>query len=178
MSIELHGTTVIAVKKNERTVIGSDGQITFGNTIMKAKSKKVRKLGDGKVVAGFAGSVADAMTLFEKFEEKYKKHGSQLMRAAVELAKEWRMDKMMHRLEAMLIVGDVDNLLVISGNGEVIQPDESVMAIGSGSGFALAGAKALLRNTNLEASEIVLQSLQIASEICIYTNSHFCIEEI
>ncbi len=175
---QLRGTTVIAVRKNGKTVIGSDGQVTLGNTIMKATAKKVRKIGDGKVVAGFAGSVADAITLFEKFEEKYKKHGEQLVRAAVELAKDWRTDKILKKLEAFLIVGDSDNLLVVSGTGEIIQPDEDVVSIGSGSGFALAAARALMRNTDIEAKDIVLKSLEIASEICIYTNGNFSLEEI
>lgn len=172
------GTTVLAVRRNGSVVIGSDGQVTFGQTIMKAHAKKVRKLGDGKVVAGFAGSVADSITLFEKFEEKYKKHSQQLLRAAVELAKDWRTDKILRHLEAFLIVADAESVLVISGNGEIIQPDEDFVAIGSGAGFALAAAKALYRNTPMTAKEIVEQGLQIASEICIYTNQHFSFEEI
>jgi len=178
METGIMGTTVVAVRKNGKTVIGSDGQVTLGNQIMKAKAKKVRRLGDGSVVAGFAGSVADAISLFEKFEEKYRQLGKNLLRASVELAKDWRTDRILRRLEAFLIVGDIDYLLVISGSGEVIQPDEDVVSIGSGGGFALSAAKALLRNTDLSAKEIVLKSLEVASEICIYTNNQFSIEEI
>jgi ATP-dependent HslUV protease subunit HslV len=174
----LYGTTVLVVHKDNQTVIGSDGQVTLGQTIMKASAKKVRKLGDGKVIAGFAGSVADSITLFEKFEEKYKKHSQQLQRAAVELAKDWRTDRVLRHLEAFLIVADSESILVISGNGEVIQPDENYVSIGSGAGFALASAKALYRNTTLSAKEIVTKSLEIASEICIYTNQNFSFEEI
>ena len=176
--MEFRGTTVLAIKKDGRTVIVGDGQVTQGNTVMKSTAKKVRKLGDDKVVAGFAGSVADAFTLFEKFEAYYKKASGNLPRAAVELAKEWRTDKMLRQLEALLIVADKDNLLVISGNGEVIQPDENVMAIGSGGSYALASARALLRNTSMDIKDIAVESLKIASEICIYTNDHLSIEEI
>jgi len=173
-----HGTTIIAVKKDGKTVIAGDGQVTFGNTVMKASAKKVRRLGDGKVVAGFAGSVADALTLFERFEEKYRQMNSNLLRAAVALAKDWRTDKVLRHLEALMLVANKENLLLVSGNGEVIQPDEDVVAIGSGGSYALAAAKALLRNTDLPAKEIALKSLQIASEICIYTNENFTVEEI
>jgi len=173
-----HGTTIIAVKKDGKTVIAGDGQVTFGNTVMKASAKKVRRLGDGKVIAGFAGSVADALTLFERFEEKYRQMNSNLLRAAVALAKDWRTDKVLRHLEALMLVADKENLLLVSGNGEVIQPDEDVVAIGSGGAYALAAAKALLRNTDLPAKEIALKSLQIASEICIYTNENFTVEEI
>ena len=173
-----HGTTIIAVKKDGKTVIAGDGQVTFGNTLMKASAKKVRRLGDGKVVAGFAGSVADALTLFERFEEKYRQMNSNLLRAAVALAKDWRTDKVLRHLEALMLVANKENLLLVSGNGEVIQPDEDVVAIGSGGSYALAAAKALLRNTDLSAKEIALKSLQIASEICIYTNENFTVEEI
>lgn len=173
-----HGTTIIAVKKDGKTVIAGDGQVTFGNTVMKASAKKVRRLGDGKVIAGFAGSVADALTLFERFEEKYRQMNSNLLRAAVALAKDWRTDKVLRHLEALMLVANKENLLLVSGNGEVIQPDEDVVAIGSGGSYALAAAKALLRNTDLPAKEIALKSLQIASEICIYTNENFTVEEI
>ncbi len=176
--MEFRGTTVLAIKKAGKTIIAGDGQVTQGNTVMKATAKKVRKLGDENVVAGFAGSVADAFTLFEKFEANYKKYNKNLVRAAVELAKEWRTDKMLRQLEALLIVADVENLLVISGNGEVIQPDEDVTAIGSGGGYALASARALLRNTDMDIKDIALQSLEIASEICIYTNKNISFEEI
>jgi len=176
--LEFRGTTVLAIQKEGRTVIVGDGQVTQGNTVMKSTARKVRKLGDHNVVAGFAGSVADAFTLFEKFESYYKKNNGNLPRAAVELAKEWRTDKMLRRLEALLIVADKENLLVISGNGEVIQPDEDVTAIGSGGSYALASARALLRHTSMDIKDIALESLKIASEICIYTNDHLSIEEI
>lgn len=171
-------TTVVAVRRNGKTAVGSDGQVTLGNTVVKSTAKKVRQLGDGKILAGFAGSVADSFTLFEKFEEKYKKHNQNITRAAVELAKDWRMDRILRRLEAFLIVADADTLFLISGTGEVIQPDEEIAAIGSGSGFALAAARSLMRNTDLCARDIVQKSLEIASEICIYTNAQFTIEEI
>ncbi len=171
-------TTVIAVRREGKTAIGSDGQVTLGNTVVKSTAKKIRKLGDGKILAGFAGSVADSFTLFEKFEEKYKKYNQNLTRAAVELAKEWRMDRILRRLEAFLIVADSDSLFLISGTGEVIQPDEEIAAIGSGSGYALAAARALIQNTQIGALEIVQKSLKIASEICIFTNDQFTIEEI
>ncbi|HPE68038.1 MAG TPA: ATP-dependent protease subunit HslV [Thermotogota bacterium] len=174
----MHATTILAVRRDGTTVVGGDGQVTLGNTVMKQKAKKTRLMGNGKVVAGFAGSVADALTLFEKFEERYQKHGQNLQRAAVELAKEWRTNKILRNLEAFLIVGDIDTLLVVSGNGEVIQPDEDIVAIGSGSAFALAAAKALFRNTSMGAREIVEKALSIASEICIYTNDQFSIEQI
>jgi ATP-dependent HslUV protease subunit HslV len=176
--MEFRGTTVLAIKKDGKTVIASDGQVTQGHTVMKATARKVRKLGDGKVVAGFAGSVADAFTLFEKFEAYYKKFNGNLMRAAVELAKEWRTNKMLRQLEALLIVADVETMLVVSGNGEVIQPDEDVTAIGSGGNYALSAARALLRNTEMDIKDMVVESMKIASEICIYTNSNLSIEEI
>ncbi|MCD6463801.1 MAG: ATP-dependent protease subunit HslV [Thermotogae bacterium] len=175
---KLHGTTIIAVRRNGSTVIAGDGQVTFGNTVMKSHAKKVRKLGDGKVIAGFAGAVADALTLFERFEEKYRKMNGNLLRAAVALAKDWRTDKVLRHLEALMIVADGENLLVISGNGEVIQPDEDVVAIGSGGPYALAAARALSRFTDMSARDIALKALEIASEICIYTNTNFTVEEI
>ena len=178
MKIKFYGTTVLAIKRYGKTVIGADGQVTMGNTIVKNTAKKVRKLGDGKVVAGFAGSVADALALFERFENKYREHGGNLLRAAVELSKDWRMDKILRRLEALLIVGDKDHILLLSGSGEVIEPEEDIIAIGSGGNFALAAAKALIRNTNLSAEEIVIKSLQIASEICIYTNNNIILEVV
>lgn len=173
---QMHGTTVIAVKKGNKTVIAGDGQITLGSTVMKGTAKKVRKLGDGKVLAGFAGSVADALALFEKFEEKYRESNSSLLRAAVNLAKEWRTNKILRNLEALLLVADKEHILLISGNGEVIQPDEEVIAIGSGGSYALAAARALMRNTDMDAEEIARNAMVIASEICIYTNSNFTIE--
>jgi ATP-dependent HslUV protease subunit HslV len=175
---QFHGTTIVVVKKDNQTVIAGDGQVTFGNTVMKASAKKVRKLGDGKVLAGFAGSVADALTLLEKFEEKYRESNSTLIRAAVNLAKEWRTSKILQKLEALLIVADKEDILLVSGSGEVIQPDENIIAIGSGGSYALAAAKAMMRHSKLSAREIAEESMRIASEICIYTNSHFTIETL
>ncbi|MFW6173135.1 MAG: ATP-dependent protease subunit HslV [Elusimicrobiota bacterium] len=175
---QFHGTTIIVVKKDNQTVLAGDGQVTFGNTVMKTSAKKVRKLGDGKVLAGFAGSVADALTLLEKFEEKYRESNSTLIRAAVNLAKEWRTSKILQKLEALLIVADKENILLVSGNGEVIQPDENVIAIGSGGSYALAAAKAMIKHSDLSAKDIAEESMRIASEICIYTNSNFTVETL
>lgn len=176
--MEWHGTTILVVNRYGKTVMAGDGQVTFGTTILKTGARKVRKLGDGKVLAGFAGSVADAMALFERFEAKLKEWGGNLIKASVELAKEWRTDKVLRRLEALLLVADKENILLISGNGEVIQPDDNVAAIGSGGPYALAAARALLRNTDLGAREIVEKAMEIASEICIYTNKNLVIEEV
>jgi ATP-dependent HslUV protease subunit HslV len=177
--IEMHGTTILCVKRNGRVVMGGDGQMTMGATVMKATSKKVRVIeGKSKVLAGFAGSVADAFTLVEKFEEKLKEHGWQLQRAAVELAKDWRTDKILRRLEALIIVADKEYMYMLSGNGEVIEPEDGVIAIGSGGPYALAAARALLRHTDKEAREIVQESMKIAGEICIYTNENITIEEL
>lgn len=175
---EMHGTTILVVRKNGKTVMAGDGQITIGDTIMKGTARKVRKLGGDTVLAGFAGSVADAMTLFEKFEEKFKESNSSLKRAAVNLAKEWRTNKILKNLQALLLVADTETILLVSGSGEVIEPDEEVLAIGSGGSYALSAARALLRNTELAADKIALQSMSIASEICIYTNSNFTIETL
>ncbi|WP_416198053.1 MAG: ATP-dependent protease subunit HslV [Sporanaerobacter sp.] len=173
------GTTIIAIKKGESVAIAGDGQVTMGDsTIMKSTAKKVRKIYDGKVVIGFAGSVADAVTLAELLEEKLEQYGGNLRRASVELAKEWRRDKVLRKLEAMLIAGDKDNLLLISGNGEVIEPDEGIAAIGSGGNFALAAGKALFKHSELTIEEIVKESLHIASSICIYTNDNITVEVI
>ena len=177
--IEMHGTTILCVKRNGRVVMGGDGQMTMGATVMKATSKKVRVIeGKSKVLAGFAGSVADAFTLVEKFEEKLKEHGWQLQRAAVELAKDWRTDKILRRLEALIIVADKEYMYMLSGNGEVIEPEDGVIAICSGGPYALAAARALLRHTDKEAREIVQESMKIAGEICIYTNENITIEEL
>ncbi len=176
--MEWHGTTILVVNRYGKTVMAGDGQVTFGTTILKTGARKVRKLGDGKVLAGFAGSVADAMALFERFESKLKEWGGNLIKASVELAKEWRTDKVLRRLEALLLVADKENILLISGNGEVIQPDDNIAAIGSGGPYALAAARALLRNTDLGAREIVEKAMEIASEICIYTNKNLVIEEV
>ncbi|EIW18223.1 MULTISPECIES: ATP-dependent protease subunit HslV [Pelosinus] len=174
-----HATTIVAVKKQGKTAIAGDGQVTFGgNTIMKHNAKKVRRLYHGQVLAGFAGSVADAFTLFGKFEVKLEEFNGNLMRAAVELAKEWRVDRVLRRLEALLIVTDADHMLIISGNGEVIEPDDNVMSIGSGGPYALAAARALVKHSNLSASEIAREALQTAASICVYTNGNITVEEL
>ncbi len=175
----MHATTIVAVKKGTKVAVAGDGQVTFGqNTIMKHTARKVRRLHQGKVIAGFAGSVADAFTLFEKFEGKLEEYHGNLMRAAVELAKEWRTDKYLRALEAMLIVANQENLLVLSGNGEVIEPDEGVTAIGSGGPFALAAARALAKHTALAPGEIAREALSLAADICVYTNNNIVVEEI
>jgi len=173
-----HATTILAVRKDGRVALGGDGQVTLGETVMKSSAQKVRKLRDGKVVAGFAGSVADAFTLFEKFEEKLERYPGNLSRAAVELAKDWRSDRVLRRLEAMLLVADSENLYLLSGNGDVIQPDDEVAAIGSGGGFALAAARALKLHSELGASEIVRRGLEIAGDICIYSNKNITVLEL
>jgi len=171
-------TTVVCVRKGNSVVMISDGQVTYGNTVLKGNAKKVRKMGDGKVLAGFAGSVADAMSLFDRFEAKYREWGGNLLKAAVELAKDWRTDRILRRLEAMLLVADKDYTLIVSGTGEVIQPEDDIASIGSGSPYAIAAGRALLRYTDLTAKEIALEAIKIASEICIYTNDNFTIEEL
>ncbi len=174
-----HATTIVAVRLNGKTAIAGDGQVTFGqNTVMKHNAKKVRRLYGGKVLAGFAGSVADAFTLFTKFEQKLDEYNGNMMRAAVELAKEWRLDRVLRRLEALLIVADADNMLIISGNGEVIEPDDGVTAIGSGGPYALAAARALVAHAALSASEVAREALAIAADICVYTNNHITVEEL
>ncbi len=174
-----HATTIVAVRLNGRTAIAGDGQVTFGqNTVMKHNAKKVRRLYQGKVLAGFAGSVADAFTLFTKFEQKLDEYNGNMMRAAVELAKEWRLDRILRRLEALLIVADAANMLIISGNGEVIEPDDGVTAIGSGGPYALAAARALAAHSELSAPEIALEAMKIAADICVYTNHHITVEEL
>ncbi len=174
----LHGTTVIAVRRNGRVVIGGDGQVTLGNTVMKGNARKVRRLYQNKVIAGFAGGTADAFTLFERFEGKLEKHGGNLTRAAVELAKDWRTDRMLRRLEALLIVADLGVTLIISGNGDVIEPERDLAAIGSGGAYAQAAAQALLEHTELDARTIVEHALKIAAGICIYTNENLSLEEL
>ena len=173
-----HGTTIIGVRRNNQIVVGGDGQVTLGNTVMKNNAKKVRRLYKDKVLAGFAGATADAFTLFEKFESKLEKYSGHLTRSAVELAKDWRTDKILRNLEALLIVADKDVSLLISGNGDVIEPQDSILAIGSGGSFAHSAATALYDNTDLSAEDIVKKSLSIASDICIYTNSNLTIEKI
>lgn len=175
---QFHGTTVVSVRRDGRVVIGGDGQVTLGNTIMKGNARKVRRLYQDKVIAGFAGGTADAFTLFERFESKLEKHSGNLTRAAVELAKDWRTDRMLRRLEALLIVADASTTLIISGNGDVIEPEASLAAIGSGGAFAQAAARALLENTELDARSIVEQALKIAADICIYTNQNLTVEEL
>jgi ATP-dependent HslUV protease subunit HslV len=177
--VRLDGTTVISVRKNNKVVMGADGQITFGQAmILKKNAKKVRRLYKDRVIAGFAGSTADAFTLFEKFEIKLESYSGHLTRAAVELAKDWRTDKFLRRLEAMLCVADHTTSLIITGNGDVIEPEQGLMAIGSGGPYAQAAAKALLDNTKLDAKKIVEKSLEVASNICIFTNHHRTIEVI
>lgn len=172
-----HGTTILGVRRNGTVAIGGDGQVTLGNTVMKGNARKVRLLGGGKVIGGFAGGTADAFTLFERFEGKLDKFGN-LTRAAIELAKDWRADRYLRRLEALLLVGDPGKLFVISGNGDVIEPEHDVVAIGSGGPFAQAAALALLQNTELAARDIAERALNIAADICIYTNRNLVIEEL
>jgi ATP-dependent HslUV protease, peptidase subunit HslV len=172
-----HGTTILAVRRNGAIAMGGDGQVTLGNTVMKGNARKVRRLYNDKVLAGFAGGTADAFTLFERFEGKLEKYGN-LTRAAIELAKDWRSDRYLRRLEALLLVGDAEKIFVISGNGDVIEPEYAVAAIGSGGQFAQAAARALVENTELDARGIVDRALNIAAEICIYTNRNLVIEEL
>jgi len=173
-----HATTILCVRRNGKVAIGGDGQVTLGNTVLKHNAKKIRKMYGDKVIAGFAGATADAFTLFEKFEGKLEAYRGNLTRAAVELAKDWRTDKMLRRLEALLIIADKDHVFIISGTGDVIEPDEGSAAIGSGGAFAQAAAKALYENTELSAREIIEKAMKIASGICIYTNENISIEEL
>ena len=173
---QYHGTTILSVRRDGVVVIGGDGQVSLGNTIMKGNARKVRRLYHGQVLAGFAGGTADAFTLFERFEGKLEKHQGHLTRAAVELAKDWRTDRMLRRLEALLSVADATTSLVISGNGDVIEPEHDVIAIGSGGSFAEAAARALMDNTDLDARSVCEKALTIAADICVYTNHHFTIE--
>ena len=175
---QYRGTTILSVRRDGKVVIGGDGQVSLGNTIMKGNARKVRRLYDNRVIAGFAGGTADAFTLFERFEGKLQEHGGNLTRAAVELAKDWRTDRMLRRLEALLAVADDTASLIISGNGDVIEPEESLIAIGSGGPYAQAAARALMENTDLSAREIVEKGLRIAGDICIYTNQNLTIEEL
>jgi ATP-dependent HslUV protease subunit HslV len=174
---QIHGTTIVCVHRNGKVALGGDGQVTLGTTIMKANARKVRRLKSGSVLAGFAGGTADAFTLFEYFEKKLEQHG-QLTRAAIELAKDWRSDRLLRRLEALLVVADRERSLLISGTGDVIEPERPLLAIGSGGPYAQAAAQALLENTTLEARAIVEKALAIAGEICIYTNRQIQIEEL
>lgn len=175
---QFRGTTILSVRRNGKVVIGGDGQVSMGNTVMKSNARKVRTLYGGKVIAGFAGGTADAFTLFELFEAKLEKHQGNLLRSAVELAKDWRTDKILRRLEAMLLVADKETSLIISGLGDVIEPENNLMAIGSGGPYATAAAKALVDNTKLSARNIVEKSLAIAADICVFTNNNLTIEEL
>jgi len=175
---QFKGTTIVSIRRNGKVALGGDGQVSLGNTIMKGNAVKIRRLYKDKVIAGFAGGTADAFTLFERFEAKLEQHNGQLTRAAVELAKDWRTDRMLRRLEALLAVADETASLIISGNGDVIEPEDSLVAIGSGGPFAQAAARALYENTELSAKEIVEKSLNIAASICIYTNTSISIEEL
>src|ERR1041384_4742272 len=174
----IRATTILAVRRDGKVAIGGDGQVTVGETIMKAKAQKVRVMKGGKVVAGFAGAVADAFTLFERFEEKLERHPGNLPRAAVELAKDWRSDRVLRRLDALLAVADVHHGFILSGSGELIEPDDGILAIGSGGPYALAAARALLSNSTLAPKPIVERALQIAADICIYTNTNINVLEL
>jgi len=173
-----HATTIVSVRRGTRVVLGGDGQVTLGHTIVKANARKVRRLAEGRVLAGFAGATADAFTLFDLFEQKLERHGGQLVRAAVEMAKDWRTDRRLGRLEAMLAVADSSASLMISGNGDVLEPEDGLIAIGSGGPYALAAARALLEATELDPRAIVEHALKIAGDICIYTNQNRVIEEL
>jgi ATP-dependent HslUV protease subunit HslV len=175
---EFHATTVISVRKNGIVAIGGDGQVTLGNTVMKGNAMKVRRLADGAVLAGFAGAVSDAFALFERFEGKLQEYNKNLARAAVELGKEWRTDKYLRQLNALLAVCDKDQSLLIAGTGEIIEPEDGIIAIGSGGSFALAAARSLIKHTNMSAEEVVRESLLTAAEICIYTNTNINIETL
>ena len=175
---QLHGTTILSVRRNGSVVVGGDGQVSMGNTVMKSNARKVRRLYHDQVIAGFAGGTADAFTLFERFEGKLEKHQGNLPRAAVELAKDWRTDRLLRRLEALLVVADKSASLIISGNGDVIEPEHGLMAIGSGGPYAQAAAHALLENTELDARSIVERSLMIAADICVFTNRNITLEEL
>jgi ATP-dependent HslUV protease subunit HslV len=174
---QFRGTTIVSVRRNGRVAIAGDGQVSLGNTVMKGNARKVRRLAGGRVIAGFAGGTADAFTLFELFEAKLEQYGN-LTRAAIELAKDWRTDRRLRRLEALLCVADKDSSFVISGNGDVIEPENDLMAIGSGGPYAQAAAQALMENTDLDAREIAEKALQIAGDICVYTNQNIVIEEL
>ena len=173
---QFHGTTIVSARRGSRVALGGDGQVTLGNIVIKQGARKVRRLHHDKVLAGFAGGTADAFTLFERFEAKLEKHQGNLLRSAVELAKDWRTDRALRRLEAMLAVADRENSLIITGNGDVLEPEYGIVAIGSGGAFAQSAARALIENSELEPADLVRKSLQIASDLCIYTNQNFTIE--
>src|ERR1051325_5444060 len=174
----IYATTILAVRRGDKVALGGDGQVTVGDTVMKSHAQKVRTVRGGKILAGFAGAAADAMTLFEKFEEKLERFPANMPRAAVELAKDWRSDRVLRRLEALLVVADREHGFVISGTGELIEPDDGILAIGSGGSYALAAARALLVNTDLSPSEIVKRALEIAADICVYTNRNITVLEL
>lgn len=178
IKMKTRSTTILAIKRNGMVAMAGDGQVTMGETVMKGNTKKVRKIYNGKIITGFAGSTADAFTLLELFEKKVSEYSGDITRAAVELAKDWRTNKALRNLEALLLVADKNKILLISGNGDVIEPQEDAIAIGSGGNYAYASALALLRNTDLGAKEIATKSLEIASQICIYTNTNFTLEEL
>jgi len=175
---EFHGTTILSVRRGDRVAMGGDGQVTLGNIVVKATARKVRRLYQDRILAGFAGATADAFTLFERFEAKLEKHQGNLLRSAVELAKDWRTDRMLRRLEAMLAVADRESSLIITGMGDVLEPEQSLIAIGSGGPYAQSAARALLENSELSAEEIVRKSLEIAADVCIYTNRSLVIETL
>lgn len=176
--MSFRATTILAIQKNGKTAIAGDGQVTLGNTVFKSNAKKIRRLGDGNILAGFAGAAADAFSLFDKFENKLDEHGKNMKKSAVELAKDWRTDKVLRNLDAMLIVADEKDLLILSGNGDVLEPTDGIAAIGSGGNYAYAAAKALVENTDLEPKEIVEKALNIAGEICIYTNTNISVDSL
>src|SRR5215813_3604281 len=177
-SIEMHGTTVLCVRKDSKVVLVADGQVTMGDQIMKHSARKSRRLYNDKVIAGFAGSTADAISLFERFEGKLQEFSGNLQKAAVELAKDWRKDRALRHLEALLIVADAKSTLILSGNGDVMEPDDGIVAIGSGGSYALAAARALIKHSKLSAKDLAMEAMRIASEICIYTNANFTVEEL
>ncbi|HPF62471.1 MAG: ATP-dependent protease subunit HslV [Gemmatimonadetes bacterium] len=178
MTVTYHGTTILAVRKGGRVALAGDGQVSIGDTVVKAKATKVRTLKGGRILAGFAGSVADALTLFERFEEKLDRYPGNLTRASTELAKDWRADRFLRRLEAVLIVADLEHTFLLSGNGELIEPDDGILAVGSGGEFALAAARALIDDDRLSAREVVEKSMRIAAEICVYTNNNLTVLEL
>ena len=177
-SLQFHGTTILSVRRGERVAMGGDGQVTLGNIVVKASARKVRRLYQDRILAGFAGATADAFTLFERFEAKLEKHQGHLLRSAVELAKDWRTDRMLRRLEAMLAIADTKSSLIITGTGDVLEPEHGLLAIGSGGGYAQAAAMALLADSQLEPADIVKRALSIAGDICIYTNQNHVVETL
>lgn len=175
---QYHGTTILSVRRGRKVAMGGDGQVTLGNIVIKSSARKVRRIHHDRILAGFAGGTADAFTLFERFEAKLDKHQGNLLRSAVELAKDWRSDRALRRLEAMLAVADQENSLVITGNGDVLEPEQGIVAIGSGGAFAQSAARALIENTDFEPAEVIRKSLEIAGDLCIYTNHSFTIESL